>query len=50
MGSGTTARGASVLNRNFIGSEINEEYVKIIEERLTLPYIDKTNNTNEEIE
>jgi site-specific DNA-methyltransferase (adenine-specific) len=36
MGSGTTARGCKQLNRNFIGSELNPDYVKIAEERLTL--------------
>jgi site-specific DNA-methyltransferase (adenine-specific) len=36
MGSGTTARGCKQLNRNFIGSELNPDYIKIAEERLTL--------------
>jgi len=35
MGSGTTAKMAKSKNRNWIGSEINEEYCKIINERLT---------------
>lgn len=34
MGSGTTAIVAKRLNRNFIGFEINPEYVKIAEKRL----------------
>lgn len=34
MGSGTTAKMAILNNRNWIGSEISEEYCKIIEERL----------------
>ena len=34
MGSGTTAKMAKLNNRNYIGSEISEEYCKIIEERL----------------
>jgi site-specific DNA-methyltransferase (adenine-specific) len=34
MGSGTTAKAATDLNRNFIGSEINPDYIDIINERL----------------
>ena len=34
MGSGTTAKIAKKLDRNWIGSEISEEYCKIIEERI----------------
>ena len=34
MGSGTTAKMCKILGRNYIGSEISEEYCKIIEERL----------------
>lgn len=34
LGSGTTALASKNLNRNFIGTEINENYVKIIEQRL----------------
>jgi len=34
MGSGTTAKMAIINNRNWIGSEMSEEYCKIIEERL----------------
>jgi DNA modification methylase len=34
MGSGTTAKGASVLNRKWVGSEINEKYVDICNRRL----------------
>jgi len=35
MGSGTTAKMAKQLNRNYIGSEISSEYCKIIDERLS---------------
>lgn len=35
MGSGTTAKMAKLNNRNYIGSEISEEYCKIANERLT---------------
>ena len=35
MGSGTTAKMAKINNRNFIGSEISEEYCNIANERLT---------------
>jgi len=35
MGSATTAKMAKLLNRNYIGSEISEDYMRIIEERLT---------------
>ena len=35
MGSGTTAKMAILNKRNWIGSEISEEYCKIIERRLT---------------
>ena len=38
MGSGTTAIAAIREKRNFIGSEISEDYVKIAEERLD-PYL-----------
>ena len=34
MGSGTTALVSRKLNRNFIGFEINQDYIKIAEERL----------------
>ena len=34
MGSGTTARVAISINRKWVGSEISEEYCKIIEKRL----------------
>lgn len=34
MGSGTTAKMCKLMGRNYIGSEISEEYCKIIEERL----------------
>jgi len=35
MGSGTTAKMSILNNRNWIGSEISEEYCKIIERRIT---------------
>lgn len=35
MGSGTTAKMAKLLKRNYIGSEISAEYCKIAEERLS---------------
>ncbi|MGI8468943.1 MAG: DNA-methyltransferase [Pyrinomonadaceae bacterium] len=34
MGTGTTAYVSSLFNRNWIGSEINEEYCRVIEERV----------------
>ena len=34
LGSGTTIKMAKLNNRNFIGSEISEEYCKIAEERI----------------
>ena len=34
MGSGTTAKMAHIYKRNWIGSEISEEYCKIIERRI----------------
>jgi site-specific DNA-methyltransferase (adenine-specific) len=34
MGSGTTAKMAILNNRNWIGSEISQEYCKIAEERI----------------
>jgi len=34
MGSGTTAIVAKDLNRNWIGFDIDEKYIKIAEERL----------------
>jgi len=36
MGSGTTAKMAIVNKRNWVGSEISEEYCKIIERRITI--------------
>ena len=36
MGSGTTAKASKLLNRNYIGSEINMSYQEIIEERLKI--------------
>lgn len=34
MGAGTVAKCCKLLNRNWIGSEVSEEYCKIIEERI----------------
>jgi len=34
MGSGTTAKVTLDLNRNFIGSEISEDYYEVANERL----------------
>ncbi|HKX84444.1 MAG TPA: site-specific DNA-methyltransferase [Pyrinomonadaceae bacterium] len=39
MGSGTTAKAAQLLDRQWVGSEISDEYVKIAEDRMK-PYID----------
>ena len=38
MGSGTTALVARRLNRRYIGSELNPEYVALAESRLAVPY------------
>ncbi len=59
MGSGTTAKAACMMKRNFIGSEISAEYVEIANERLTmyrhklkdvvqisLPYANQNGNGN----
>lgn len=43
MGSGTTAVAAKELNRNFIGFEINKEYVEIANKRLMATIVNKTN-------
>jgi DNA modification methylase len=40
MGAGTTALVAHKLHRNFIGSELNPDYVKIADKRLK-PYVDQ---------
>ena len=34
MGSGTTAIASKQMNRQFLGFEINEQYIKVINERL----------------
>jgi len=36
MGSGTTAKAAIELNRQWLGFELNEEYIKMIEERIKI--------------
>ncbi|MEQ1924207.1 MAG: DNA methyltransferase, partial [Pyrinomonadaceae bacterium] len=36
MGSGTTAKIAHLLNRNWLGSEVSREYVDLAERRLSL--------------
>ena len=36
MGSGTVAKCCVLLNRSYIGSEISEEYCKIIDERIRI--------------
>jgi DNA modification methylase len=38
MGSGTTAKAAHLLDRNWIGSEISQEYVDLANKRLE-PYL-----------
>lgn len=38
MGSGTTALVARRLNRRFIGSELNPEYVALANQRLAKPF------------
>ena len=43
IGSGTTACACKKLNRNFIGFEINPDYVKISNERLSTTYTTKKN-------
>jgi site-specific DNA-methyltransferase (adenine-specific) len=51
MGSGTTAKMSIVLGRNFIGSEISEEYLKIATERIriTIEKIEKEKIEKEKI-
>jgi len=46
MGSGTTAKMAKLNNRNYIGSEISEEYCDIINERLNDIKIDTKPSSN----
>ena len=41
MGSGTTAKMAKINNRNYIGSEISQEYIDIANKRLE-PFIKQT--------
>ena len=38
MGSGTTAKMARATERNYIGCDVNEEYVKLARNRLAKPY------------
>ncbi|WP_029521336.1 site-specific DNA-methyltransferase [Persephonella sp. IF05-L8] len=42
LGSGTTAKVALELNRNAIGYEINEDFLKIIKQKLPFNRLDKT--------
>ena len=47
MGAGTTALVAKELGRNFVGIELNADYIKIAEKRLKMNNIDKeTGKTN----
>ena len=48
MGSGTTAKACVLTNRNFIGSEISEEYCEIANKRID-NYINQQNLFNEAI-
>jgi site-specific DNA-methyltransferase (adenine-specific) len=41
MGSGTTAKMAHLQKRNWIGSEMSQEYVDIANKRL-IPYLTQT--------
>ena len=41
MGSGTTAKMCCIYNRQFIGSDLNEEYVKLANKRIE-PYLKQT--------
>ena len=41
-GSGTTLKMANKYNRNWIGSELSEEYCEVINKRI-IPYISQTN-------
>lgn len=41
MGSGTTCIAAQTLHRNYVGIEVNEEYYKIAQARLS-PYLEQT--------
>lgn len=41
LGSGTTAVASILLNRNFIGYELNEEYFNIANDRITKTQLDK---------
>lgn len=44
MGSGTTALACKQLNRNFIGFEINQDYIDITNKRLSQEYIQVAKN------
>jgi site-specific DNA-methyltransferase (adenine-specific) len=49
MGSGTTAVAAIKLKRNYVGYDINEEYIKLADKRIKL-VMQKSNNLFETIE
>ncbi len=47
MGTGTTGNVASLHNRNYIGSEISEDYCKVAEERIWNPLLQLVNKNKE---
>ncbi len=47
VGSGTTCIAAQILNRRWIGIELNPEYIKIAQKRIC-PYLNKLDNYNGE--
>jgi len=46
MGSGTTAYACIINNRNYIGSELNENYLNLIDEWITIAKEKQTNKKN----